>query len=665
MQSIKIKITLYVGVLLLVVCAGLGAISYITSAKAISGQVEQTLPQVAGQGARIVTERINAVLGTLEAVANMDRIKDANNPWADKNTILQDEKIRSGHLTMIFAGIDGSSISTAGLAVNIKDREYFQKAIAGNRTISDPLISKEDGSMIIIFAVPIKKDGEIVGVLAAARDSNNISALTNGITFGKSGKAFMINKKGIKVAHSNPELVKNRDNDLENISQDSTLESLVHLEKQMIEGKTGGGEYEYKGVTKDLGFAPVEGTDWSLAVAAPRAEVFAGLKTMGMSILVASILFLLLGLGLGYLIARLFANPIVLASEHLRNISTGDFTREIPKEFLKNKDELGILAKAIDTMQRSVKEVVQGVIKESENVALAVLATEKTVTELITQIGDVSATTEQLSAGMEETAASSEEMTATASEIERAVESIALKAQQGAVSAREISKRASGLKQSAVASELSAQNIYVTTQDKLRKAMQDSKSVDQINVLSDVILQITSQTNLLALNAAIEAARAGETGRGFAVVAEEIRKLAESSKEAVNEIQKIAKIVVTSVGNLSESSASVLDFIDKQVTKDYKLMVEVSDQYNLDAGFVDELVNDFSTTAEELSASIQQMTRVIEEIAVAANEGAGAATNIAQKNSLMMEKSDEVIKQADITQESSNNLNKMVLKFSV
>lgn len=665
MNSIKMRIVINVTALLLVVCVGLGVISYITAVKAITAQVEQTLPQLADQGAKVVTERMNALLGTLETVANRDRIKDTNNTWEDKNKILQDETLRSGHISMLIAQLDGSCKLTTGKEVNIKDRDYFQKAITGKRAISEPLISRDDGSIVIVYAVPIKKDGEIVGVLAALRDGNNLSNITNSITFGKSGRAFMINKKGIKVAHSKAELVMDMDNDLENVKQNPKLEPLVELEKQMIEGKRGAGEYEYNGEIKFLGYAPVEGTDWSLAVAAPKAEIFSGIKTLGISILIASAIFLVLSLGVGYLIARLISTPIVLASEHLKIISTGDFTHETPKKSLKMKDEIGVLAKSIETMQQSVKEVVRGVIKESHNVTEAVISTEKAVTELTFQIEEVSATTEELSAGMEETAASSEEMSATASEIERAVESIALKAQQGAVSAGEINRRASELKQTAVSSQMNAQNIYVSTQDKLIKAMQDSKSVDQINVLSDAILQITSQTNLLALNAAIEAARAGEAGRGFAVVAEEIRKLAESSKDAVNQIQKITKIVVTSVGNLSESSASVLEFIDKQVLKDYEAMVEIGEQYHSDAELVDELVNDFSATAEELTASIQQMTKVIEGIAIAASQGAEGSTNIAQKNAIMVEKSNEVIKQADISRESSDNLNEMVSKFKV
>ncbi|WP_291350530.1 methyl-accepting chemotaxis protein [Desulfosporosinus sp.] len=664
-NSLRIKIVLYIGVLLLIVCGGLGAISYVTAANAITVQVEQALPELAGQGAKVVTERMNALLGTLEVVANMNRIKDSTNPWEDKKAILQDEAIRSGHISMLIALPDGSAKLTTGTEADIKDRDYFRKAIAGERAISEPLISRDDGSMVIVYAVPIKVDGVIVGVLGALRDGDNLTEMTNSITFGESGKAFMIDEKGTKIAHSNADLVMNMDNDLENVKENPQLESLAELQRQMTERKTGSGEYEYNGEVKFLGYAPVEGTDWSLAVAAPKAEVFSELQNLRSFMIIASALFLLISLGVGYLIAKLISTPIVLASEHLKTISTGDFTNEVPKKIMGKNDEIGVLANSLDVMQQAVREVVKGVINESHIVTEAVKTTAQNINELTYQIEEMSATTEELSAGMEETAASSEEMSATATEIERAVESIALKAQQGAEAAGEISRRANELKQNTIYSQKSAYDVYVGTQDKLIKAMEDSKSVDQINVLSDAILQITSQTNLLALNAAIEAARAGEAGKGFAVVAEEIRKLAENSKSAVNQIQEITKTVVASVGNLSENSASILEFIDRQVLKDYESMVSIGDQYNKDAEFVDNLVSDFSATAEELTASIQEMTNVIEGIAIAANEGAESTTSIAQKTTLIADKSDAVMKQADVSKRSSDNLAEMVAKFKV
>jgi methyl-accepting chemotaxis protein len=266
---------------------------------------------------------------------------------------------------------------------------------------------------------------------------------------------------------------------------------------------------------------------------------------------------------------------------------------------------------------------------------------------------------------MEETAASSEEMNATASEIDQAVETIATKAQQGAISAGEISTRAREIKGNATVSQESASKVYYSTQEKLRRAIEQSKAVDQIMVLSDAILQITAQTNLLALNAAIEAARAGDAGKGFAVVADEIRKLAEDSKSAANGIQNITMTVVTAVANLSSSSEEVLEFIDKQVLKDYDTLVQIGDQYDKDAEFVDDLVTDFSATSEQLAASIQEMIKTIGQVSLAANEGAEGTTDIARKAMTVVEKSEEVMKQSDISRESSDMLMKMVEKFKL
>lgn len=665
MKSIKLKMAIYIGILLLISCVGLETISYLSASKAITAQTNEALEHLAEQGANVISERMNTLLGNLEVMATMDMIRNQNNSWDDKSKILQEETQRSGHQFMMIVGPDGLAKLSTGKELDVKDREYFQKAITGINAISEPVVSKVDGSLIIVYAVPIKQNGNIVGVLAAARDGNDLSKVTNSIMFGASGKAFMINKKGVKIAHSDTELVAKMDNDLENAQNDPKLEALAKLEQAMTEGQIGAGEYDYNGVVKYLGYAPVKGTDWSLAVAAPKDEVMSGINTMGSLLIIASVIFLLLGLGASYLIARVIATPIILASEHLEFISTGNFTRDIPEVFLKKKDEIGVLTKAMFTMQESVKELVKEVMNESSHVKESMLATTHTITELTSQIEEVSSTTEELSAGMEETAASSEEMSATAAEIENAISSIAMKAQQGAVSAGEISQRASELKEKAIFSQHNAQAIYKATHTTMIKAIEESKAVDQINVLSEAILQITSQTNLLALNAAIEAARAGEAGRGFAVVAEEIKKLAENSKTTVNEIQKITKLVVSSVDNLSESSANVLEFIDQQVINDYETMVKTSEQYNHDAEFVDNLVADFSSTAEQLTASMQEMTKVIDEIAIAANEGAEGTTNIAEKSIIVVGKADEVMKQADVTKESSDHLVDLVSKFTV
>ncbi len=280
-------------------------------------------------------------------------------------------------------------------------------------------------------------------------------------------------------------------------------------------------------------------------------------------------------------------------------------------------------------------------------------------------VEEVSATTEELSANMEETAASAEEMSATSQDIERAVQSIAQKSQEGATQAGEINKRAEDTKANVQASQKKAKEIFTSTKSELESAIESSKVVEQINVLSDSIMDITSQTNLLALNAAIEAARAGEAGKGFSVVADEIRKLAEQSKDTVTEIQSITVKVIESVKNLSDSSSNLLTFVSTDMDNDYKTMLNVADKYSEDASFVDTLVTDFSSTSEELLASLQDVLKTIEGVAQAASEGAGGTTDIASKILGVNNKSNDVLQEALKSEESANKLKEEISKFKI
>lgn len=374
---------------------------------------------------------------------------------------------------------------------------------------------------------------------------------------------------------------------------------------------------------------------------------------------------ILIGVLLTYLISKTITASIKATTNHLSIISSGDFSIDVPEYHLKFKDEVGDMARAVDKMQKSIREVIRGVISECANVNVLADTSVRYIAELNSDIEEISATTEQLSAGMEETAASSEEMNATSAEIETAIEAVAAKAQEGSVSVNEISKKANELKSNAVLSQESAHKIRVNIDERLRKAIEQSKNVEQIKVLSDAILQISSQTNLLALNAAIEAARAGEAGKGFAVVADEIRKLAEDSRNTVSEIQTITNTVTLAVKNLSESSEQVLEFLDIQVDKDYSKMITTGENYNRDAEFIDDLITDFSATAQELSASVQNMVKAINEVTAATNEGAAGTVNIAQKAMSIVEKANEVGKQSEHVKASSESLINLVSSFKI
>lgn len=334
-------------------------------------------------------------------------------------------------------------------------------------------------------------------------------------------------------------------------------------------------------------------------------------------------------------------------------------------DFVHGKDEFSVIASAEIAARNEFRRIIEGVKNESSNVYNSVNATYTYISELNEQIEDVSATTEELSAGMQETAASTEEMNATSSEIEGSIEMIASRAQEGTLSAEEIKNRAVSLRSNAVISQDNAHKVYESTNENLRHAIEQSKAVEKISVLSDAILVITSQTNLLALNAAIEAARAGEAGKGFAVVADEIRKLAESSKNTVNEIQNVTRTVISSVENLLQSSGQVLEFIEKHVVNDYTALVETGDQYNRDAEVVSSLASEFSTTSENLLVSIRNMVKAINEISLATNEGAAGTADIARKTSVVVEKAGKAVAQVNSIKASSDKLAEMVSAFRI
>ena len=199
----------------------------------------------------------------------------------------------------------------------------------------------------------------------------------------------------------------------------------------------------------------------------------------------------------------------------------------------------------------------------------------------------------------------------------------------------------------------------------LEQALEDAKVVDQIGVLADSILNITAQTNLLALNASIEAARAGEAGKGFAVVAEEIRVLAEQSKDAVANIQAVTENVNKAVGNLTSDSNRLLDFVDTDIVKCLNGFEKMADDYNMDASNINDLVSDFSATSEELVASISNITQAIDGITSASNDSATGTTNIAQKTIVIVKGSEAVMNGAKTAEASAAELRKNVNNFVI
>lgn len=213
--------------------------------------------------------------------------------------------------------------------------------------------------------------------------------------------------------------------------------------------------------------------------------------------------------------------------------------------------------------------------------------------------------------------------------------------------------------------QVHANEVHMEIEKSLKRALEEAKVVEQIQVLSSSIMEITAQTNLLALNASIEAARAGEAGRGFAVVAGEIGNLAVQSRQTVEKIQEVTKSVTGAVNNLTKDAEKLLDYVATDVSQSYDTFEQVANDYNNDAKAVDGLITEFSAISEELLASVESIMTAMNEITVASEEGAKGTTNIAERSTDILQSSEVVVSEVSRSKEIAQSLRQEVQKFKV
>lgn len=381
-------------------------------------------------------------------------------------------------------------------------------------------------------------------------------------------------------------------------------------------------------------------------------------------ITVATVLFLITIALTIYIIVDI-TRGIKKAAAYARTLESGDLTRRVKEDMKVRRDEFGMLGRTMNGLTESFDEILGGVKKSSVILAEdARLAMDK-INGLNSELENVSAATEELSASMEETAASAQQIDTISQEIETVSKNIAERSQDGAQKAVGIHERAEKAKADMNAQYLKVKEMKDSISGSLESALQDAKVVSKIDELAESIMGITSQTNLLALNASIEAARAGEAGRGFAVVADEIRNLAEQSKATVENIQQVTQAVSVAVRNLSDDAAKLLAFVAEDISASFHNFMDVTDAYNDDAAYVDELVTDFSAISEELLASIENVMDSIHEVGKAADEGAIGTSEIAERGAMIAQESSEILKAVREVAASSAEMKNAAEKFKI
>ncbi|EKQ57579.1 MULTISPECIES: methyl-accepting chemotaxis protein [unclassified Clostridium] len=364
-------------------------------------------------------------------------------------------------------------------------------------------------------------------------------------------------------------------------------------------------------------------------------------------------------------IGSIIVKSIHKFNDHLLGISNGDFTNSIDNKLLNAKDETGSMFKNLMLMQNNIKTIlknVEGQIGSTSNTSKELL---ETVNELRIVVEEVSIAAEQIVAGLEETAASTEEISSTTNEMESSVEKITDTTKKAYMHSEEIKNRADNFKNDSVNLKNETIKLCNDNSSKLKEAIGKSAKVNEISNLLDAISSITSQTNLLSLNAAIEASRAGEAGKGFAVVAAEIKKLAEESDITTERIKNIITHVIQAVDYLVNTSNDILKFIDETVMENYKQFYEMSNSYSSDANYYNTISKEIEDAARQLLLATRDITSAISNVGIASSNGANDAISIANKISLLSDKSQDIVRNSKQCEEVSIELGKSVSELKI
>lgn len=647
-QSLKVKLILMFSLLIVVSISVQGVSSYFMAKNALQSTIESQLIKETQLTADALTQNLKNAENTIQLLSDnqaLGQALDVNNTLAAEESIqlLGKAQKNSGKLieNLILADKTGKVLLTnTGKEANmsIADRDYFKEAIGGKNVISEVVKSKVSGNLVTVVAIPLKMNGETVGVLSAAMSFAELTRPASEIKIGQNGYAYMTDKSLLVVSHPVKENIL-----VLNVKTINSPELKLILPK-MEAGEIGQGFYTYKGVYKFVRFQPVG--NWMLVLTANYKEYMApatNIRNMTAGIVIVSIL-------LSILIAYIFSTnsiikPINKLLKLMDKAGDGDLTVQ---SNIKTGDEIESLGISFNKMISHQSDIVSKVREGADE-----------LTKASDQMADA---TSQISAATEEVTASITEVSTEAIHQERSVletsevlvqlTSLVQIAKSKAISANEnssMSMKTAQVGRAKVDETIKAMDGISESTNKTSAVMDVLSDLSQqVGGIIATINGIAEQTNLLALNAAIEAARAGEHGKGFAVVADEVRKLSVQTNTGAKEIEVLVKEMIIQTGNavhsieeekmavhkgvdvVRDTDSAFLDIIHavEKIVKNTNEIVEITKDEVASSDQIISLINRVATATETTAKNSQEVAAASEEQAATVETLAATAQQI-------------------------------------
>lgn len=358
-------------------------------------------------------------------------------------------------------------------------------------------------------------------------------------------------------------------------------------------------------------------------------------------------------------VTKLIIQPIAATEKQISQIikdidnREGDLTKRVKIYY---HDEIAALGSGFNVFMEKLQSIFSMITNNSQKMEVVVSEVMESVKTSNNSVSDLSALTEELAATMEEVSANASVINNNTGDVREEVNEIAEKTSDINRYSKEMKEHAENMENTARMNMESTEVKVNEILEVLNKAIEESNSVNQVNSLTDDILNIASQTNLLALNASIEAARAGEAGKGFAVVADEISQLAFASREAANNIQQINGVVTAAVHNLANNANDLVNYMNESILPEFESFVTAGSEYKQNATYIEGVMDEFATKTDNLKSSMDGIAASIDGITRAIEEGVAGVNGAAENTQILVSDIDNISIRMDENQEIAGAL---------